>query len=70
MYVNICNIFLCVVAFVRNGIKYCLTEIFHAQTLVSFYRQLRIMSHHHFYTLCALSVKACSHTSADLVSTL
>jgi hypothetical protein len=54
MSVNIFNIFLHVMAFVKNGIKYYLTEIFHAQALVSFYRQLRIMSDHHFipYVLC------------------
>jgi hypothetical protein len=41
-------------AFVRNRIKYCLTEIFDAQALVSFYHQLRIMLDHHFipYALC------------------
>jgi hypothetical protein len=54
MFVSIVNIFLHVMAFVRNGMKYCLTKIFHAQTLVSYYRQLRIMSDHHFipYALC------------------
>jgi hypothetical protein len=36
MCVNIFNIFLHVMTFVINGIKYCLTEIFHAQALVLF----------------------------------
>jgi hypothetical protein len=54
MCLNIFNIFLNVMAFVKNGIKYCLTEIFDAQALVSFYRQFRIMPDHHFipYALC------------------
>jgi hypothetical protein len=54
MSVNILNIFLHVMAFVINGIKYCLTEISHAQALDSSYHQLRIMPDHHFipYALC------------------
>jgi hypothetical protein len=54
MSVNILNIFLQVMAFVINGIKYCLTEISHVQALDSSYHQLRIMSDHHFipYALC------------------
>jgi hypothetical protein len=67
MCVNIFNIFLHVMAFVINGIKYHLTEIFHAQSLISFYRQLRIMLDHRFIPY---AVKAWPHTSADLVSTL
>jgi hypothetical protein len=41
-------------AFVINGTKYCLIEIFHAQALVSFYLQFGIMLDHHFipYALC------------------
>jgi hypothetical protein len=54
MSVNILNIFLHVMAFVINGIKYCLTEISHVQALDSSYHQLRIMLDHHFipYALC------------------
>jgi hypothetical protein len=54
MCLNIFNIFLHVIAFIRNGIKCCLTEIFHTQALVPFYRQLRIMPDHRFipYALC------------------
>jgi hypothetical protein len=54
MCLNIFYIFLHVMAFVRNGIKYCLTEIFDLQALVFSYRQLRIMPVHRFipYALC------------------
>jgi hypothetical protein len=54
MSVNTLNIFLHVMAIIMNGIKYCPTEISHAQVLDLSYRDLRIMSNQCFipYDVC------------------